>query len=149
EEYCRQLQLLQWRGPERHWVLKCPFHGFGLDALLRLFPDACLIQTHRPMAQVLASACSLCAVMRSVYTDRVDGVQVGADMTEHLQEDILRPILEARAAHPGRVLDVQYRDLVRDPIATVFRIYDHAGRKVDAGMEGRMRRWLAENPANR
>ncbi len=149
EEYRLQLQLMQWGSPVRHWVLKSPFHGFALDTLLDLFPDACVVQTHRDPPQVVASACSLYAVLRGVNTDVLDCRRLGGEVVEHLKQDILEPLRRARSAHPGRVFDVQYQDLVRDPVAVVNRIYDHAGRKVDPGMEERMRRWLAENPPNK
>ena len=43
----RQLQYLQWKVPARQWVLKSPGHLWALDALLDVYPDARIIQTHR------------------------------------------------------------------------------------------------------
>src|SRR5207302_2190214 len=39
----QQLQLLSWRCPGDYWVLKSPAHQFALDALLTVFPDACVV----------------------------------------------------------------------------------------------------------
>lgn len=52
--YQQQLQLLQWRWPGTHWVLKSPHHLFFLDVLLTVFPDACVVQTHRDPATAMA-----------------------------------------------------------------------------------------------
>ena len=44
---------------ERRWLLKNPSHVFGIDALLAVFPDACIVQTHRHPAASLASLVNL------------------------------------------------------------------------------------------
>ena len=69
--YRQQLQVLQWRWPGDHWVLKSPHHLFFLDVLLTVFPDACVVQTHRDPATALASLCSLMATTRSLYSQCV------------------------------------------------------------------------------
>ena len=43
----RNLQLIGLPDPGRRWVLKNPSHLFALDALLSVYPDALVIQTHR------------------------------------------------------------------------------------------------------
>ena len=43
----RNLQLIGLPDAGRRWVLKNPSHLFALDALLRVYPDALVIQTHR------------------------------------------------------------------------------------------------------
>jgi hypothetical protein len=149
EDYRSQLQLLQWGGPDGHWVLKSPAHSFGLDAILSLFPDAAVIQTHRNLAQVLPSACSLFGIVRGVYSDAVDPLQLGPELARRLHQGLIDPALRAREAHPGRVFDVSYDALVRDPLGTVRAIYAHFGREMDPEMGPRMERWLAANPANK
>ena len=46
----RNLQLIGLPDRGRRWVLKNPSHLFALDALLRVYPDALVIQTHRDAA---------------------------------------------------------------------------------------------------
>jgi hypothetical protein len=146
EQYRRQLQLLQWRFPPRRWVLKCPSHAYSLDALLELFPDACVVQTHRELTEVVPSACSLRATNIAMYTEEADPRLLAAESTENLVHRILRPALAARAAHPGRVHDVAYRSLVSDPVGTVHSIYERFGLSLSAAAEQAMRAWLAANP---
>jgi hypothetical protein len=147
-EYRRQLQLMQWRRPGRHWVLKSPMHLWGLDALLQVFPDAHVIQTHRAMNKVIPSIFSLQAVSRGVFSDYVDCHQIGKEIGDY-HHHFFEPMVKARAAHPGRVFDLQYADLVRDPVAAVQSIYEHFQIAPEKGMEERMRRWLADNPQNK
>src|SRR5262249_19322202 len=142
EEYRRQLQLLQWRRPPRHWVLKCPLHAYALDALLRLFPDSCVAKTHRDLHKVLPSLCSLRLTRCSIVTDTPDPRRVAEEATAHVTR-LLRPALRARAEYPGRVYDVAYRDLLRDPIAAIRSITDRFGRPLSGAAQKAMRAWLA------
>jgi hypothetical protein len=149
EQYRSYLQVLQWRRRPLHWVLKSPAHSFGLDALLTLFPDACVIQTHRDMKKVVPSACSLFAISHGLYSDEVDSRQLGGNIAQLLRGSMLERVASARERHPARVFDVSYPSLVADPIGTVRAIYHYFGLEVPESMEPRMRRWLARNPANK
>ena len=57
----RNLQLIGLNDAGRRWVLKNPSHLFALDALLAVYPDALVIQTHRAPRAAIASVCSLAA----------------------------------------------------------------------------------------
>jgi len=146
--YRRLLQLLQWRRPPRRWVLKSPAHLFSLGALLAAFPDGRVVQTHRDPAKVIPSGCSLFAVTRGMFTDEVKPEALGPRFAGGCAKALGRA-MAARDHAPGRVCDVQYADLVADPIGTVRRIYRHFGDEVPAEMEPAMRQWLAQNPRNK
>ena len=57
----RNLQMIGLHDAGKRWVLKNPSHLFALDALLTVYPDALVIQTHRTPRTAIASACSLAA----------------------------------------------------------------------------------------
>ena len=147
----RQLQYLQWRCPAAHWVVKSPGHLWALDALLAKYPDADIVQTHRDPLTVVASLASLVTLLRRLASDRVDPVAIGAEWTGRLAAGLAHATaVRARGVPAGtRILDVQFADLVRDEIGMVRRIYAHVGRTLDADAEARMRRFLADNPADK
>ena len=58
------LQHLQSRFRRERWVLKSPAHLGQLDALLAMYPDARIIQTHRDPVEVIPSVSSLHHVMQ-------------------------------------------------------------------------------------
>jgi hypothetical protein len=147
--YRQQLQLLQWRCPPRRWVLKCPIHSWGLEALLQVFPDACVVQTHRELAEVLPSTCSLMATFRGLYSDAVDPRLLGPLAIENVVGRRLDATRRARETHPERIMDVIYRHLVRDPAGTVRQIYEHFGLPWSDAMEKNIRDWLARNPRDK
>jgi hypothetical protein len=147
----RMLQHLQWRCRGERWVLKAPAHLFGLPALFATYPDAGVIFTHRDSLEVAGSLASLTTVLRSTFSDAVDPVAVGNEMTERWARGIYRALhdRDAGCARPDQFVDVQYADLTRDPIGTVRRIYAHYDVPLTPAAEERMRRFLAENPKDK
>jgi len=139
------LQLLQWRCPPTRWHLKNPADMFCLGAVRAVFPDAVFIWTHRDPARLLASICSLYATSRGMGTDCVDRLSLGAEHLERWSECIGRA-MAYRQAHRQIFLDLQMRDIVADPIATVARVYEWLGWPFTTEAEMAMARWAEENP---
>jgi hypothetical protein len=151
ELHRRFLQQLQWRCRGNRWVLKAPSHLPALRELHAVYPDVCVIMTHREPLEVLPSEASLHTVLRRTFGDAVDPVQVGPEITE-LTADEIRLGMEARAdgsPPPERILDVRYGDLVKDPIGTVRQIYARFDLPLTPDTETRMRRYLAESPKDK
>jgi len=140
EFHRRFLQHLQWRCGAERWVLKAPPHLPALDALFAVYPDARLILTHRDPLEVVASVASLHAVLRSAFSDAVEPTFVGPEVSAMLAGDIDRGMqaLDRGCVPPGQLLNIWYTDLVRDPLATVRRIYAHFDLPLSAETEARM-----------
>eukprot|EP00475_Leptophrys_vorax_P021384 TRINITY_DN2910_c0_g2_i1.p2 TRINITY_DN2910_c0_g2~~TRINITY_DN2910_c0_g2_i1.p2 ORF type:complete len:658 (+),score=-3.35 TRINITY_DN2910_c0_g2_i1:169-2142(+) len=80
-----QLKYLQWRGPKaRQWLLKSPEHLFSVRSLLKVFPDARLIFTHRDPLKVVSSAHSLMRSFRTITSDDVRNDQISPLWAPHL-----------------------------------------------------------------
>ena len=60
----RQLQHLQWRNRRDRWVLKTGAHMWGLEHLLRTYPDARIVFTHRDPVKSVTSYASLTTLVR-------------------------------------------------------------------------------------
>jgi len=150
-EHRRFLQHLQWRCHGAHWVLKAPAHLYGIDALFAAYPDAGVILTHREPLEVVASAASLHTVLRSTFSDTVDPVAVGREVTHRWAEGMRRALAarDGGCAPAERFLDVHYADLVRDPIGVVRRIYTHFDLPYSPAADARMRAFLAEHPKDK
>jgi hypothetical protein len=123
----RNLQLIGLPDAGRRWVLKNPSHLFALDALLRAYPDALVIQTHRAPATAIASACSLAAQASDGWSTAFRGELIGRDQLE-LWARGLDDFLAVRARHdPARFCDVDYDALVADPVGTAESVYARFG----------------------
>jgi hypothetical protein len=132
-------------------VLKSPGHLYSLDALLDAYPDASIIQTHRHPAEVMASTASLHAVLRSAYSDDIQPAAIGAEILERFARAIDRA-MSVRARRPqdaGRFIDVQYRDFLADPLASVRRIYDQLGLPYTNEAHTLMQHRMAASPKDR
>jgi len=144
--YRNQLQLLQFRCGGERWVLKAPVHVGSLEALLAVFPDACIVHTHRDPLRVVPSAFSLIARLRGMYSDRVDLGSVGQRVIGRTSELLERGAQVRDTANPAQFYDVHYNNLMEDPIGTVRGIYKYFDYRYDDGLEERMRQWLVKNP---
>jgi LPS sulfotransferase NodH len=124
------LQYLQGPAATPHWVLKSPDHAHALAQLFAVFPDALVVQTHRPPADVLASCLHLVEVLHRVFA-RARGRTQRARREARVLVESVEQMIRFREAHPGRAdqfIDVSYAALVADPLAVVKRIYRRWGR---------------------
>ena len=144
----RVLQALQWlRGPRR-WALKSPQHLENLGALAATFPDARFIQTHRDPVRVAASLGSMIAYAQRMQmrADAVDPVATGRHWARRL-EQMLRASVEGRRHLPAdQVLDVRFHAFMKDPWATLERVFAFAGQPLSGRAAAAIRAHLEESP---
>ncbi|MGV2497045.1 sulfotransferase family protein [Pelagerythrobacter aerophilus] len=107
----------------RPWILKTPQHMLDLDALLKVFPDARLIFTHRDPHRVVGSATSLAWNQTIIYSDHVDPARMGREWLRKTALQIDRMRAARAAIPPERMIDVQYDEVERDWRGTMQRVY--------------------------
>ena len=139
----RNLQLIGLPDRGRRWVLKNPSHLFALDALLRVYPDALVIQTHRAPRTAIASVCSLAAQASAGWSSVFTGEVIGHDQLELWAQGLERFTAERARHDPARFYDVSYDEFVKHPIQTVAAIYAHFGLTLSAAARDAMRALLA------
>jgi len=140
----RNLQLIG-LGTDRRWVLKNPSHLFALDALLAVYPDALIVQTHRAPGVAIASVCSLAAQASAGWSDTFTGEVIGRDQLELWASGLERFAAERARHDPGRFFDVRYEDLVRDPLGTAESVYGYFGLPLSAAAADAMRELAVGN----
>ena len=121
------LQLIGLHDGDRRWVLKNPSHLFALGALLDVYPDALVIQTHRSPRTAIASACSLAAHASAGWSTTFTGPVIGRSQLDLWARGLSLFTAERARQDPARFYDVRYDDLVADPVGTVAAIYGHFG----------------------
>ncbi|MDE2833901.1 MAG: sulfotransferase, partial [Bacteroidota bacterium] len=105
--YHRQvLQYFSWQRlhsmPRRTWLLKMPFHLMELDALLKTYPDAVFIQTHRQPGQFMGSWSSLTYRLRLITADPRPQDHIGTEQLL-LMSRMLNEAMAFRSAHASRI----------------------------------------------
>lgn len=125
QRHRRNLQLIGLNDADKRWVLKNPSHLFALDAIMATYPDALVIQCHRPAETIMASMCSLAQHTTAGWSNTFVGAQIGADQMESWSRGLARFNTERAKHDPAQFYDMDYFDFVTDPVATVERIYRH------------------------
>jgi hypothetical protein len=148
QHHRRLLQHMQSGHMVDRWILKSPGHLGPIDALFETYPDAMVVQTHRDPLRVIPSVANLEYTMRQVASDDVDPVRVGRQMI-HVWSTLLEQGMAARAKQPEResqILDLSMREIVRDPIACVEKIYRHFDLELSDEARKRMQHYLDNHP---
>ncbi len=139
------LKLLDWQRPGDRWLLKSPAHLWALDILVEMFPDTCIILTHRNPLEILPSYCSMMASLM-VAREALDPHELGPTVLEYLARSLTRALAARDRSDPKRFLDVDYRSFVADPMSSIERIYGHFGLELSPESEAGMRGHVRDNP---
>jgi hypothetical protein len=139
------LQVLQENNAGR-WTLKNPWHPLYLDDLTTVYPDAQLVMTHRDPAESVASACSLIRHLRSTLTDNLSVRDIAEQLLETFDLMIARQNAYRDDHGERAIYDLQYNDLLRDPIGQMRNLYSHFEEPFTPRAEAAMRAQLNANP---
>ena len=147
----RFLQYLQWRHRGERWVLKSPAHLWTLEALLQVYPDARLVQTHRDPLRIVSSLGSMLPTLRSAYSRVADPQAVAREWSQNCASALDASVASRRAGaiSPSQVCDIQFREFMQDPVGEVRRLYAQFDIPLRPGLEAAIRLYLAQNPASK
>jgi hypothetical protein len=127
QRHRKNLQLIGLNDAGKRWVLKNPSHLFALDAVFATYPDALVVQCHRPAETILASMCSLAQHTTEGWSNTFSGNVIGQDAIDTWSRGL--ELFDAeRAKHdPAQFYDLDYFELIKDPIGVVEAIYRQFG----------------------
>ncbi|MCC7078986.1 MAG: sulfotransferase [Acidimicrobiia bacterium] len=146
----RLVQLIGSTDPARRWLLKYPVHLRQLPALFAVYPDACIVQTHRDPCAVIASYTSFISKIRALHENTVDTPALARELVESWA-DAAEAGIAARDAHPEpeSFFDLYFDDFMADPIGSVERICDHFDHTLTAEGRQQLEVWQREHPQGR
>jgi hypothetical protein len=145
----RVLKLLQWGESPRPWRLKTPAHMLWIDYLVRAFPDARFVMTHRDPTDVILSVADVYADIGGTFTDDLDSHYIGRLNAEQWSTGINRVMKFRDNGGDHRFYDIDFRAMRQDPIGEMRGLYEWLGEPVSDEFESRMRQWWEANAANR
>lgn len=129
------------------WVLKAPQHLRQLDELFQTYPGARVVRLHRDPVATIASTASLVERASAIASRRAD-LNFGEELLE-IFTDWQRKGDEGMASHRESVLEVNYDELVSDPVQFVERIHAFAGFAVTDEHLQNVRTHLEHRPKHR
>ena len=139
------LQLHQAEAPGI-WNLKLPSHSLFLDTLLKVYPDARLVWTHRDPLTATGSFCSLQRLSYTVSTGQADLEYIGRNYAWQCAEHARRIMATRERIGHDRIIDVHYADLMRDPMAAMRQLYAALGDDFTPEAEASIQGWIDANP---
>lgn len=144
----RFLKTLQLRKASHRWLLKAPSHLFQLPTLFDVYPDARIIRTHRDPLKTLASSISLIGTLKWMRCNEVDMSRAPAMLAfgyAYIYQKEIKQRREGALPDP-QFIDVQFEDLVRDPVGTVETLYRRLGWQMTDPMRQRVADYARKKP---
>ena len=128
----------------RPLVLKSPPHTARIRLLLGLFPNARFVHIHRDPYTVFCSTRHMIRVGQPLHQLRDGPLQDGDDRIISVYTELYDAYFEQRALIPqGRLYDVSYEDLERQPVSVIGSIYQSLGLSGFEDVRARLEDYLA------
>lgn len=125
EEYKRLLQLQTHITSTERFVLKCPTHLLNLKTILKIFPDANIIWTHRNPVKSIASSTSGASLIRRFFLDHVNHKKLG-EVVETRFHSIITEAMKARnQIDNDQLFDMKFETLIKNIPQSVRDIRNH------------------------
>ena len=141
--------------PQSHWLIKGIMHSLYMDTLLDYYPQALLLMTHRNLHDIIPSFCrfiweayQFCFPQNDPISEKLV-IKIAREMIDTMIKRLVQFRSNSRHTHLQsykNICDIDYNDLILEPIATVRRIYEHFGLLYSEEFERAMESWLEENP---
>jgi hypothetical protein len=144
--YAAVLRLIGAAEPEKRWLLKNPGHIAQPEALLEVFPDACIVQTHRHPVKALPSLCSTLLMSRRMFEGEAARAELIGPRECEYWGSAVEAAQRARERNPRQFFDVDHSAIYADPLGTVRAIYDRFELTLAPSAAARMQGWIAANP---
>ncbi|TVR26245.1 MAG: sulfotransferase [Ilumatobacter sp.] len=141
----RVVELLGSNRPPALWLFKAPHHKFHLDSIVKSYPGARFVFTHRSPLESVPSYASFVASIFPASDGELDRERLGREVENHLREGMVAAIEARGRIGEDRFLDVHHRDLIADPMGTVAQVYGHLGLTLPAQVEAEIDAWQTAN----
>lgn len=146
----RMLQFLQWQKRKRgalreRWVLKTPGHLGYLDTLMKVFPGALIVQTHRDPVHTIPSAASLNRSLWRLSSDAANDREIGRQWQQRMKWAVERCLASREKIPPEQIADVWFKDALGDPLGVVAKIYATFGIDLTPEARAALEQWLRDN----
>ncbi len=148
EYHKKFLQLHQADAPGI-WNLKMPSHILNLETLLKIYPDAKLVWTHRDPYSATASLCSLISLGHMAYMGKIDKEWLGENYPWQAAEHARRGMASRDKLGEDRIIDVHYADMMRDPMGVMRKLYQQLGDELTPEAAASMQGWIDDNPQDK
>jgi hypothetical protein len=156
DELALWLKVLQHQKPERRglkWLLKAPHYYLtgSVETIMKTFPAAKMIWIHRRVDEMIPSIASISSDGLRGYGHKFEMTDLGENYMRIYRSalDILLAFRRRCPAESARFIDLNYRELVGDPLGTFCSTLKRIGVTPAAKDEAAAKTWLAQNARSR
>ena len=141
------LQIWQSTVPTETWGLKAPNHMHGIVPLMATYPDARLIWNHRDPLVCIPSVTNLALSFLRIHQPDLDPAEAAHSYNNDWLAGIEKMIAYDKSrSDRGWCHHMYYKDIVRDPVATLSAAYQHFGETLEPVHERRIKAWVEQRP---
>jgi hypothetical protein len=146
----RMLKAIAYQFPnDRRWILKGNQHSEQLPALLRVYPDATIVQTHRDPLAIIQSVLTmrgLSVLANQKHPDIAAHVAYWIDRIERMLRAYIR---DMDVVPHGQRLDLMFQDVMADDVGSAQRVLKAAGLPSTPESMADMRAYMDSHPRGR
>lgn len=125
------LKVLTFLRPRSRWILKSPQHFEQIGPLLRTFPDATIVMTHRDPVSVIQSAATMMTYAARMAYRTIDPGWYIDYWTDRIEKLLTAAVRDVHLIPEDRRVDVRFQDFMADDRAMIQRVFDFAGHSLD------------------
>jgi LPS sulfotransferase NodH len=141
------LKYLQWQDPARRgckWVLKSPSNLPYVETVAKAFPEALLIMTHRDPVETAPSYISMQIALYKLSA-QLEEKQVAGFWLPRLATWMRRFEAARSRIGEGRFIDIDYRQVTREPLTAAAQVLRRMGVPIDARVDAALAEFVAGN----
>jgi hypothetical protein len=122
------LKYLQWKSPQKRWILKTPHHLEFMDLIEKHFDDVHFLWMHRNVYDSIPSFLSMVAYNRMIFSKKVDEKVVARHWLRK-NGYMLQKALQYRlkAGNESKFTDINYSHLIENSLNELSHIYKMNG----------------------
>ncbi|MGJ3509886.1 sulfotransferase family protein [Enemella sp. A6] len=124
------MQIMTYFRPKDQWVTKYPAHIENIPALLNVFPDAVLVETHRDPVASVQSIATMHTYMAAEWQTEVKP-ELQLDYWTRLCVELKEAGMRDRhLVEPDQIVEVGFRPFMADNWSAIHTIYDKLGLEI-------------------
>lgn len=131
---------------DRRWILKGNQHSEQLPALMRNYPDAFIVQTHRDPLAILQSVLTMRGLSVLAHQKHPDVPAHVAYWVDRIERMLRSYVRDMESVPAGQRYDLMFQDVISDDIGTAQKVLAFAGFEPTQDSISDMRDYMDSHP---
>ncbi len=125
------LKVMTFLRPRDRWILKSPQHFEQIGPLMKTFPDATIVMTHRDPVSVIQSAATMMTYAARMAYRTIDPAWYIDYWSDRIEKLLTAAVRDVHLIPAGQRIDVRFEEFMADNQGTIQRVFDFAGHSLD------------------